>query len=201
MISVEPYYPNLLRLHKAAHMEKLHDQITLLANAIADNRNQIKLLQAVKSNIGGQSLLENSHKVIKNEANDSRFFFNNKYLVETILFDDLLSFVPQKLLSERARVVIKIDIEGFEPFAFQHARNLFAKLNVELIFMEWGVMNRNKGQLKRGILQMINFLYANQLRPYVYDQAGSMQLLDRRKWSEWPWDIFWTKQGVMNDNI
>ena len=36
------------------------------------------------------------------------------------------------------KAVLKIDIEGFEPFAFAHASLLFNTLDIRIIFMEWG---------------------------------------------------------------
>jgi FkbM family methyltransferase len=53
---------------------------------------------------------------------------------------------------------MKIDIEGFEPYAFQHAKNLFKILDFQIIFMEWGVLNRYRSELHSLIIQMMNFL-------------------------------------------
>ncbi len=78
VLTVEPFYDNILRLHKAAHIEKLEDKITLIQNALSNKRNETKLLQPVKNNIGGQGLLDNLHSTyIRNS--------NNKYLVNYLL--------------------------------------------------------------------------------------------------------------------
>lgn len=74
VLTVEPFYDNILRLHKAARIERVEDKITLIQNALSNKRNETKLLQPSNNNIGGQGLLNNLHKTyIKNS--------NNKYLV------------------------------------------------------------------------------------------------------------------------
>ena len=53
-VTVEPFYENILRLHKASKIEKFHKRITLIQNALSNKRNEIKLLTSNPSNIGGQ---------------------------------------------------------------------------------------------------------------------------------------------------
>jgi FkbM family methyltransferase len=192
VISVEPFYENVLRIHKAAKLNNLETKILLIQNAISNRRNEIKLLQKVDSNIGGQSLLENFDK----EYDSIKSKSNEEYLVETILFDDILDVIQplRTFYSNQTyrKAIMKIDIEGFEPYAFQYAKNLFKKLDFVVIFMEWGVLSRHASRLNLLCIQMINFLYANNMRPYVYDESGTKVLLDREKWrTDWPWDIFW----------
>ena len=200
VISVEPFYENLIRLHKAVKLDRLESRIILIANAISNERNQVKLLQRVESNIGGQSLLENNHKFFVNRTESE--MRENAYLVETILFDDLLEYLPKNASPHRRKAIMKIDIEGFEPYAFQHAKNLFKTLDFQVIFMEMGVMSRDADHygLKRLILQMINFLYAHELVPCVYDEAGDKKELKRDEWLKWPWDIFWEKKGLRDED-
>ena len=59
----------------------------------------------------------------------------NKYLVETILFDDIIPYLPYKnkyTLEKYKKAIIKIDIEGFEAFAFESASLLFETLDVRI---------------------------------------------------------------------
>ena len=53
-MAVEPFYENILRIHKAAFVENIQDNIVLIQNALSDKRNQIKALTATANNIGGQ---------------------------------------------------------------------------------------------------------------------------------------------------
>ena len=59
-------------------------------------------------------------------------------MVETIWFDDILDFLPKNNENKNfEKAILKIDIEGFEPFAFMHAEKLFDSIEIPIIFMEW----------------------------------------------------------------
>ena len=75
-------------------------------------------------NIGGQTLLEDpkDYSAIKNES----FIKNDKYIVETILMDDIIEVLPPDFKD----CIMKIDIEGYENKAFRKASKLFSKLNI-----------------------------------------------------------------------
>lgn len=135
VLTVEPFIDNIVRIHKAANAEKIEANIILITNAISNKRNQVKALQPSHDNIGGQSLLNEKDKDY-NKSEKSK----NKYLVETILFDDIVEYLPknkENKIFERA--ILKIDIEGFEPYAFEHASKLFNTLDIPIVFMEWGI--------------------------------------------------------------
>ena len=101
VLSVEPFYENVLRIHKAAVMEGLENNILLIQNAVSNKRNEIKRLSAVANNIGGQTLLKDKNVTFARNIDD-------KHLVETILLDDLIRYLPK--INEIT--IVKIDIEG-----------------------------------------------------------------------------------------
>lgn len=130
VLTVEPFYDNIIRIHKASTEAKLQNKIKLIQNALSNKRNEIKRLNPVYNNIGGQSLLENKLKTFNRDPSD-------RYLVETIYFDDIVDSLPKNEQGQDfTNAIMKIDIEGFEPFAFVHAQKLFSKLNINIIFME-----------------------------------------------------------------
>ena len=135
VLTVEPFYDNIMRIHKAAFNESFGNKITLITNAISNKKGEIKLLKKQMHNIGGQSLIENKNKVFTKDdikPND----IDSKYFVETILFDDIVYNLPlKKDGTHHTSAVMKIDIEAYEPYAFQHAAKLFQKLNILVIFM------------------------------------------------------------------
>ena len=183
VITVEPFYDNILRIHKASYLEKTDANIILIKNAISNKRNEIKLLAQNSNNIGGQSLLENKDKEFKKDI-------TNKYLVETILFNDLLKYIPYKneiTKEEYKKAILKIDIEGFEPYAFEYANLLFDKLDFRVIFMEWGNLPKQTNEFQR-IEKMIDFLMNRNFKAY-----GNNYLLVKTNWKQWPWDIVWVK--------
>jgi FkbM family methyltransferase len=184
VVTVEPFHDNILRIHKAAYLEKTYKNILLIKNAISNKRNEIKLLGSSHNNIGGQSLLDHKDKIYKKDE-------NNKYLVETILFDDIVPYLPYKNDTTKERfkkAILKIDIEGFEPFAFENASLLFDTLDIRIIYMEWGNLPKQTNEYDK-IQAMIEFLYLRNYQAFVDNK-----LLDKNYWTSWPWDIIWKKQ-------
>ncbi len=62
VVAVEPFWDNIVRIHKAAKIEGLDKRITLITNALSDKRHEIKALTAVSDNVGGQSLYGKRNK-------------------------------------------------------------------------------------------------------------------------------------------
>ena len=184
VLAIEAFYDNILRIHKACYIEQTHNNLILIHNALSNKRNEIKMLQPFAENIGAQSLLPfNSQNFTRNKT--------NKYLVETILFDDIIPYLPLQHDSNKPfkKAILKIDIEGFEPFAFQHARQLFDTLDIIIVFMEWFNIKRLEANL---VEPLIDFLVK---RKYVvYSEQG--QSLKITNWTKngWTFNVEWRKQ-------
>lgn len=166
-------------------MEKTFDRITLIKNAVSNKRNEVKMLGNVKVNIGGQSLYGNRNKIFEKNS-------TNKYLVETILFDDIVPYLPYKNLKTNEKykqAILKIDIESFEIFAFESASFLFATLDIRYVFMEWGHIKRQVEEYEHKIIAMIDFFYERDYEPFGDDNI----LLERKNWKTWTFDILWRK--------
>ena len=114
---------------------------------------------------------------------------SNKYLVETILLDDIVDLLPKQSTTNQTytKAILKIDIEGVEPLAFEYCQRFFSSLDIRIIFMEWGSFSK-KVDLHDSIHNMIVFL--TNLDYYPYD--GNVGL-NSRYWYDWPWDVIWRK--------
>jgi FkbM family methyltransferase len=188
VISIEPFHDNILRLHKAAKLENLTENIMLFTNAISNKPNEIKKLAKSEENIGGQSLWPWRDLVINRSMNTSK----DKYLVETIRLDDLVEYLPSRIIASKNRrqqAIMKIDIEGFEPFAFLKSSRLFDAVDICVIFMEWGNKAKETGTNLALIDGMVKFLRQQGLQPYDY--SGILT----GNYSSWSWDIVWRKNG------
>jgi hypothetical protein len=144
------------------------------------------MLARNESNIGGQSLMPLKDMVISRTANRSQ----DKYLVETIRLDDLVSFLPKHInTSVRQQAIMKIDIEGFEPYAFQGSLKLFEAVDICVIFMEWGRKIYATKKHVALIDKMIKFLKQRKMQPF------NDTILLEGDWDSWGRDIVWKKIG------
>lgn len=185
VISVEPFYDNIIRLHKATQLENLGSKITLVTNAVSNKANEWKLLQKSETNIGGQSLLPNKDlNIDKNNLTAA-----NKYLVKTILMDDLVSLIEPRFY--RAKAVMKVDIEGFEVFAFQKAGKLFDLLDIPVVFMEWLIVGTFQPN-DTSVAGLIDFFTTRHYSPFV----NSLKL-NTTVWKTWPADIVWVRNFTL----
>ena len=139
------------------------------------------MLSQYADNIGGQSLLQQKNKTfVKDEK--------NKYLVETILFDDIVPYLPYKNSQTKEKykqAILKIDIEGFEIYAFESSNLLFDLLDIRVIYMEWGSYTSKKPD---EISLFLDFFYKKNYKAY-----DNNRLLDRKDWQNWSTDIQWKK--------
>lgn len=196
VITIEPFYDNIIRIHKAALAENLGDRITLICNALFDKRNQIKKLSENKENIGGQSLIDNIDKQFTRSSRYNEQSDGDKYMVETILFDDIIEYLPRKLPRGRLsyeKAIIKIDIEGLEPFVIPTGENLFEVLSVQMVFMEWGKMPHLPEEMKPKIFTMIEFFIQRNFVPYSIENKR----LNLERWASWPFDMYWIQQELL----
>lgn len=187
VISVEPFQDNIQRIHKASLLEKTTDQIILVKNALSDSKNKIMLLTKDDSNIGGQSLLKFKNKTFtENDLISNEF---GRYLVKTAILDDFIDYLPLDVNNKYfKKAIMKIDIEGFEPYAFKQAKRLFDSLKFMVIFMEF-VQFPKKIELHDDVQNMINFLYDHGLKPF-----NKYTPLSRDKWkTDWPHDVIWRR--------
>ena len=189
-MTVEPFYDNILRIHKASILENFQNQITLVRNAVSEKAREINKLYENKINIGGQGIIINSNHSELDENDLKR----DKYLVETIIFNDLVAYLPKTDKGTSfQKAIMKIDIEGYEPFAFEHADELFDAIDVQVIFMEWGNLPPSIDRHK-SVVRMIDFLFGRNLLPM---DDIKKEVLKREDWLSWPFDIVWVTKGIM----
>lgn len=200
VIAVEPLHENLNRIHKAAQLEGVQSRIVALVNAVSNKRQEVRV-SILDFNIGGAyvkepELLEHPEER-KNDAQIS-----SSVIVNSMTADDLYDVYTDKILNKSTselpigrKFVLKVDIEGYEPYAFEQARDLFSKLEILAVFLEFGKTLEN--------LKLINYssesLYfkkvKNMLRlfeslEYVAYEPNGINKLDYKEWKTWSWDIF-----------
>lgn len=189
VIAIEPLYDSLIRLHKSIELNKVQHQVTLVANAIGRKHEKLAL-KVVDKNLGASylSYLDELAPPKKNVENlvDEEPAFAPRVLaeVETITLDDLVSIFP----SFFKRAILKIDIEGFEAFAFANASLLFNRTEIPAIYMEFGKLVELKyhRDMFKSIESMLEFLKKRNYEPY---EVNDLNHLLYENWESWPWDI------------
>jgi FkbM family methyltransferase len=187
VISVEPFDPNVRRLRRAAQLEdfkngdtSFSDRLTIVQNGLYIKRGERWSLAKNPTNTGGQGM---QHKA--SNTSDPRF------VLTTILFDDLIDLVPKRAKN----AIMKIDIEGREPDALSHCEKMFARVQFDIIFMEWGHKGYIAGDRNRSSLDIIKLMNRHNLKAYSSLLVDGAELLNSN-YTTWPWDIIWKRDGI-----
>ena len=184
VVSVEPFDENIFRIQKAAQLENLQNKITMIKNVITDKPNELRMLSRNPDhldNIASFKIKLNDNDISRNKTSFSKY--EQKFLAETIIFDDLIDYIPSKYKCS----VIKIDIEGLEPYAFRYSSKFFKKYDVKFIAMEWGMFTNYVNVNDALVENMINMFTKYKLKPYSLDESN----LDIKLWKKWPFDVIW----------
>lgn len=159
-------------------------------------------------NIGGsyikQTELQNLTKeILKYEQ------VSSSVIVNSITINDLYDLYKDKIFNSTDpdkvsnKFVLKIDIEGYEPHAFEQAKELFTKLDVVAVFLEFGKLLENLKKIKfdsgsdylKRTKRMLRLL--EDLNYKAYEPNG-INMLDYKQWYDWPWDIYFRKCDSIN---
>ena len=200
VIAVEPLHENLNRMHKAAQLEQVQSKIVAVVNAMSNERYPLKV--NINDNNMGGSYVQNS------DISDTENKFapiSSAVIVNGILMDDLVDIYNYKIKNSTGnakiknsgsrKFVMKIDIEGYEPFAFEKSSRFFKTFQVVSIFMEFGKMQMklNSNETRRmenylfKVKSMLKMLEELKFEPY---EVNGFNKLEFKQWREWPWDVF-----------
>ncbi|CAH1802518.1 unnamed protein product [Owenia fusiformis] len=188
VIAVEPYYDNVLRLHKSVRMNNLEGYVTVLLNAIYDKRTNISFIENKNSNMGSTQVRETVQYEISPEK------IKKHEIVETIYVDDLLEVVDFKA------GVMKIDIENCECEAFEEASELFNTVSLAYVFMEWpgewmGYVEWNRVQGKCDLKNIVQFFTSRGYEPFRTLDDTQLPVQTWKIWAPQQYnkevDIYW----------
>jgi FkbM family methyltransferase len=181
VLSVEPNMDNVRRFHKAVNLGRLESRITLLVNALSNERGTSRIVHH-KNNQGDTRM--QSVKI------NPQIDYSGDNYTDFITMNDLLPFCNFKA------AVVKIDIQGFEFRAFANADDLFGNIHIPHVFMEWSMI-KQFNPLSRShkdselFFKMMNFF---DRRGYLPRDPAQRQILSPKDWKSWPVDIMWEKQ-------
>ncbi|XP_060069465.1 uncharacterized protein LOC132549543 [Ylistrum balloti] len=179
VVSVEPLIDNVQRLCSSFRAGHFPSDTTIVFNAVSDIHERVALGRD-QDNVGGTFVLNNNPN--KRNGSDVNLIGQYRELVNTALLDDLLSLLSSDPLT---KVVIKLDVEGYEDHVLNGADEFFHKVDVQAVIMEW-TYSKQPGTAET--IQL--FMSRHNMYPYDFNQRA-LELTPRAKW---PPNIVWLKE-------
>ncbi len=176
VISIECFRPNIERIRRAIQLEHVQQRVILIPRALYNKSNIYLSLRAnIRNNIGSQRL---TNEVSKNDK--------DPFVVKTIRFDDLISIVNERNISN---AIIKIDIETSEHFLCLTGQLMFDQINIPFVMMEWA--NIKTISTKANLIR--DFFVNRHYLPYNSETCQPQKEIDYGLWKSQ--DIYWIKKS------
>ena len=181
-ISVEPLQTNINHFHKSVKMNNFENKISLLTNAVSNQRAKVHF-KLNPTNQGGTRMLPKKLSCIDGHCP----------FAWSILMDDILPLTVKRNIT---KAIMKIDIEGSEHLAFSNASKLFTALKIPYIFMEFVFQRRFCGPKQADTTdnRLSNRMFSFFKRhgyTRVYASNLKSHILPLNSCSQWPGDVIW----------
>lgn len=161
VVAVDANIENIKRLRKSCQINNLCHKILILLNAISDGYGKVSVKIDEKNNIGSARI---------GPGND----------VDSVLLDDLTKYIPFK------RGILKIDIETSLVPAFEFASELFDKIDLPYVIMEWEMVRKTeKGKI------IYDFMKERGYKPFSAPYGGQELVGEYRLWT---YDVTWIRK-------
>ena len=170
VIAVDAVIENLELLSKSLSLGKLHDNVTLIWNAISDEYSRVTLTKH-KGNVAATKIRD----LIKDDLENKETF-----ITRTIKLDDLVPLLQGKT------VVMKMDIETKEYSALLGGTRFFEAINVVMIQME--IKSHRTTEIGPKI---VDYLAARNLTAFA--DLRKQRQLNVSTILTWPWDVYFLK--------
>lgn len=168
--AIDPMVQNLKLMSKSLSLGKLHENVTIIWNAVGNTHNIVKFKPDL-NNVGGTRVEDFISSASENTNID---------LARTITLDDLVPLFRGK------KLVVKIDIEETEYNALLGAQNFFKEVDVLVIQMEFQWHKKGPDGPK-----IIQYLASKGFRPYR--DLNKQSSLNPSLMAAWPGDIYFLK--------
>ncbi|CAG2203274.1 unnamed protein product [Mytilus edulis] len=185
VIAVEPLSINLQRLCKSVESgvssdgKPFSDKITIIHNALSDTREKVELGKDFQ-NVGGTYVLKDSNE---RKVQGSTITGKYKDVVMTAKLDDILQ-LPN---FDFKKVILKIDVEGYETKVFNGGNKFFDTVDVKAVLMEW---RWHEGA--QDLQQLLDFFLKRNYKAYN-PKANPLIQLKPENAQRWPGDVLWKK--------
>ena len=177
VLAVDALNINIQRLCATVKLNHFTNNVRLIYNALSDVHETVSL-GADKGNVGGTFVAKDKNP---NKVRGSRV--SGSYGdVQTATLDDLLELPDFDL----KKVIIKMDVEGYENRVFRGGEKFFKRVDVRAVLMEWMWLKTGPaGQ------EIIDFLTRHGFTPTRPVQGRQPLPLKQRL--SWPNDVLWRR--------
>lgn len=191
VLAVEPNPAAMKRLVKSFKMSSLDKDFVLVTDAISNQRSPTRLRMWKNS--------QSNTMVDIGNFSDCADRSPCHITVDGILMNDLVPVIDT-LLPNMSNVLLKLDIEGHEHRALLKSSQLFKRLNVAFIMMEWvGIKHILLGKMgsKEDIMMIQNMVETLKRRGYDHFQMHRRSLVSKQMrltdsmWEIWPDEVLW----------
>lgn len=176
-ISVEPLLINVQRICSSVRAGMFSDKMTIIRSALSDISQNVTLGIDV-NNVGGSFVVQDSNK---KKVNESVLGGTYADVVTSTTLDNVLNLPG----FNSKRVIMKIDVEGYEHKVLSGGKEFFSKISVPTILMEWEF---HKGTDSGN--EIINFFMSRNYTAYDPYLNNSLQPSSSKAW---PHDVVWRK--------
>ncbi len=173
VVAVDAVIDNILRVCRSVVTNGFGAKVKLVVNPVSDEHSVISLAKFPLD------IFETTH--VKKASGPGKTVCGNKP-IRSVMVDDFLPLMPSQ------NVLMKIDVESFEFYVINGAKN-FLKKKVHSIIMEWyHVKSTPKA------VALIDLLIELNYKAHEMQDNGNHTLLPRDTYKQWPHDVLWVKQ-------
>ncbi|OWF56378.1 hypothetical protein KP79_PYT14394 [Mizuhopecten yessoensis] len=177
VIAVEALDKNVQHLCASVAAGNLQRDVTIVHNAISDGHTRVKL-GIDKNNMGGTYVDVDSTLIKELKEGRAQGSYGE---VDTITMDDLIDLPAFKDFS---KVIVKMDIEGFEHKAVAKSDKFFKAVDVQGFVMEWEFHRKMASGVD--ILKRMKDL---KFEPFRVENPTARLSIESS--DSWPYDVLW----------
>jgi FkbM family methyltransferase len=172
VLAVEPFPRHIHTVSQSVALNGFSKRFTLINNAISNKYSTYTLEHMRVENMGAFRIKEIPKSSVTAEQKNTTF--------QSILLDDLVDCVKGET------VLLKMDLEGYEDKALEHAGKFLKEVDVPYIILEWTfplvVYTKDTARVEH----FLDLIYSYNYKPV---KMMTYTPLSRKNWKKWSNDI------------
>ena len=210
--AVEPQQRNFIKMFRSALKSGISDKLTIIQNAISDNR-RTGYMNIDQKNNGGSFLELDTNQSLNTKTKNQNL---SKNMLQTVLLKDVIDAMPKtNVVSTPLSVLMKIDIEHFECRAFLGSPEILRQnqtISLLAVIMEWTFEGQNgsfsEACPKDKVIDLTKLFLENGFTPFQWKE-GLNRVFYGNEWEkldisnfgvDWSANVLWkrvtTQQSV-----